>query len=109
MSYLTKTNTHHDQQVAAARKTTLQEQSVEEAESAIAVGTILSKNVAFSQTKISNSRFKTVSAPEILPYGPFGTADAIEVKQFHVQVPGEREIEAGLPVFKDTVLTVRHI
>jgi hypothetical protein len=49
--------------------------------------------VVFSQTESSNTRFKIVSAPEILLYGPFGTADAIEVKQFHVQVPGEREIE----------------
>jgi hypothetical protein len=43
MSYLTNTNTHHDQQVAA-RKSKLQELSVEDAESANAVGAILSKN-----------------------------------------------------------------
>src|SRR5277367_6172675 len=93
MSYLAKTNMHHDQQVTTARKTTLQEQSVEEAESAIAVGTILSKNEVFSETESSNTRFKTVSASEILLYGPFGTADAIEVKQFHAQVLAERKIE----------------
>jgi hypothetical protein len=51
MSYLTKADTHHDRQVTAARKATLQELSVEEVESAIAVGTTLGKNMVRHKRK----------------------------------------------------------
>lgn len=87
------TSTHHDQQVTATGKNSLQDIDIGEAEPEIATGTILSKNMVCSQTKNSHTRFETVNLPEIPLYGPFGTAEAIDFKQFHVQVPSERDIE----------------